>query len=37
MLYGQGYEGWELEEPFTLDQMLTWKNMEMGPEQWTSL
>ena len=30
MLYGQGYEGWEFEEPLTLDQMLTWKNMEMS-------
>ena len=30
LLYGEGYEGWELEEPYTRDQMLTWRDMEMS-------
>ena len=30
LLYGEGYEGWELEEPYTLDQMKVWRDMEMS-------
>ena len=30
LLYGEGYEGWELEEPYKLDQMKVWRDMEMS-------
>ena len=30
LLYGAGYEGWELETPYTRDQMLTWRDKEMS-------
>lgn len=30
LLYGSGYEGWEFEEPYTLEQMMTWRDREMS-------
>jgi len=30
LLYGAGYEGWEFEEPYTLEQMMTWRDREMS-------
>jgi len=28
LLYGQGYEGWEFEEPYSREQMTRWRTME---------